>query len=157
VTNNRIQFVPREKLSGLIEGVDFGNGLSCIARSPGYVILWSSGTSYTSGRQTRYGASCMYEISRKGRMNGGASKNYRRLGGEGGRLTIARIETVRFELKLCFGDDVDQIAEAVRLRQTVLIEGGGPPLCPHHSVGAEALKAWRDLPEKGLYGDWGRR
>jgi hypothetical protein len=57
IVSNRLQLVNREHIHGVISGVDFGYNLSCLVRSPVAVLLWSSGTAYTSGQETHYGAS----------------------------------------------------------------------------------------------------
>jgi hypothetical protein len=150
--NNRIQFVEREHISGHIEGVDFGYRMQVIARSPAFVLCWSSGTAYTSGRQTCYGESSMTVIPRDPRFR--YHPDYRRIPPEGGRLTYRRIMEVKDKLHEFFPDDVLSIANAAQRRQTVLIEGGGPPLMPDiKRVGRAAWNEWASLPSKGLLGD----
>lgn len=128
--SNRFHLVARERLHGIIGGVDFGYHLSCLARSPAAALFWSAGTPYTSGRQTCYGESCMYAVRRTADVSWW--RNYRRLGGNGGRLTFNRVAELAGEIDALFDDAgiTASIVQAVRSRQTLLIEGGGEPFTP---------------------------
>lgn len=141
---NRYQLVDREKISGrAIRGIDFGNNLSCIARSPTQLLLWSGGTSYYGGiGQSRlYGESSLQIFPRTGAWK------FNHLS-EGGRLTenLIRDPTVETALMKAFGDDdeIIFIRLAVRQRKTLLIEGGGGVLEPRAtSYSDPTLAAWR--------------
>jgi len=147
---NNINFVPRERVSGHIEGVDYGYNMFCIARSPEALLLWSAGTAYTSGRQTRYGASSLELLDRASSPD--RQKSLGRIGDDGGRLTAARIWAVKDVLENLFGaGKAEHIAYAVKTRQTVLFDGGGGALQPCRTLGAEAYRLWRDVPTNGYY------
>lgn len=134
-SNNRFQTVKREHLHGSIEGVDYGYNLSCIARSPRGILLWSGGTPYWSGiGMQSYGSSTLYLYRSRDRNMWNKFAIADRIGTDGGRLSASRIESLRDDLNPPFDNgEIDQIVEAVRRRKTLLIEGGGWPLSPHHA------------------------
>jgi hypothetical protein len=150
--SNRMSFIAREHLRGQIVGVDFGNSLACIARSASAALLWSGGTSYWSSRGcSSYGTSTLYALTRA-EMNWG--RGYRRLGTEGGRLTVGRLAAVIADIEGLFGeiDLLPWLTHAIVNKQTLLIEGGGERFQPSTQArhgGVQAHKQWLDeLREK---------
>lgn len=148
--SNRFEYVGRERVHGIIEGVDFGYNLSVIARSPAVVLCWSGGSCYTSARETRYGKSSFVALWRKDHHGIPKSETW----GDGGRLSIVKVQSVRACLEVFFGEDLyEQIVQGVCRRQTLLIEGGGAPLMPSRHLGPDAYKAWKKISPRGLYGE----
>lgn len=126
--SNRFQLVDREHIYGGVNGINFGYNLSCLVRSPDLALLWSGGTMYTSCRQSVYGTSSLALMYRK-RLT--SARSYRDLGPDGGRLSMARIEASRADIEAEFGDDIMPVLiEAIRKRQTVLVDGGGEAFSP---------------------------
>jgi hypothetical protein len=128
VLSNRFQLVERERISGHVGGIDFGYNLSCIARSPSVALFWSGGTAYWSGRgSTSYGKSCLTVYRRSGRFTHGS--DYTVLGEYGGRLTAKRVLASATEIGKAFDDEdiAPVIADAIRQKKTLVIEGGGQP------------------------------
>lgn len=126
--SNRFQLVPRERIFGTIQGIAFGYNLSCLMRSPTLALLWSSGTMYTSCRQSVYGESSLCVLRRNELTH---ARSWKDIGPNGGRLSVARIQQNQTEIEEWFGDDIMQILiEAVRKKQTVLVEGGGEAFTP---------------------------
>lgn len=148
--SNRLQLVEREIISQQVEGVDFGGDLYLIARSPTAVLVWARGNSYSVNGHQHYGEShltVLYDRTMHARYH----PTYRDIGGRGGRLSWRRVQDGGVQLAQYFTvDDVGEIIKAVRLRKTLIIEGGGPPLMPARSLGHEAYIKWRDLPSGGL-------
>lgn len=122
--SNRFELVAREHIHGIIQGIDFGYNMSCLIRSPKVALLWSGGTAYTSGRQSQYGSSGMRAIPRNDHhwVN---HREYKDLGPEGGRLSMARLLLVSAEINELFEEDLTECLPLVAKRQTLLIEGGG--------------------------------
>lgn len=152
--SNRFELVEREIVFGHIEGVDFGPDLYCIARSPAAVLVWSPGAPYTSGRQSVYGPSHLLGLpDRTPRFT--YHPTWKHIGPLGGRLRYDRILAHADQIGTLFSGEPDpeivkEIAEAVRVRKTLLIETGGPALMPARKLGASAYAAWRDLPYRGF-------
>ena len=147
---NRLKLISKEIADGTIEGVDFGPSLYCIARSPSAVLVWSSGHMYTSGRQSVYGESSLIGLpDRTVRFRHHPSwKTY----DSGGRLKEDRIRLCDDEIIELFSDPdiIAPVADAVRKRQTLLIEGGGTPLRPARKLGADAYQAWLKEADRGF-------
>jgi|HubBroStandDraft_1064217.scaffolds.fasta_scaffold02120_13 hypothetical protein len=122
--SNRFAMVEREQV-GVVQGVDFGYSFYCLARAPTVALMWDGGSSYTSGRQTCYGESQLTILFKLG-PHWGQHPEYRRLGQSGGRLSVARVGAVAAEIEAAFDDEsvMLPLLEAVRLRKTLVIEGG---------------------------------
>jgi hypothetical protein len=126
--SNRFQFVPRQRLRGAVQGVDFGPNIHVIARSPTAALIWDSGHSYRSGNETVYGASELTGLVGLSEC-WGSNPKWIRLGVENGRLSITRVEAVANKISELFDDEARPlIVRAVRERSTLLIEGGGTHL-----------------------------
>jgi hypothetical protein len=126
--SNRFQFVPRQRLRGAVQGVDFGPNIHVIARSPATALIWDSGHSYRSGSETVYGSSELTGLIGLSEC-WGSNPKWIRLGVENGRLSITRVEAVADKIAELFDDEVKPlIMRAVRERSTLLIEGGGTHL-----------------------------
>lgn len=156
--NNRLRLVDRERISGCIEGHDYGYNFFCIARSPKALLCWSAGTAYTSGRRTCYGASTLYMFTDRSQTHWHFSG--KRIGEAGGRLSRTKILSVILDVTKLFDGDEDvakAIVDAVVQRKTLLIEDGGPPLRPCRTLGPDAYAAWRKIPNGGFFNDWKKR
>lgn len=125
--SNRFQLVERERLHGNIQGVWWGYHTTCLMRAPTTALLWSSGTPYTSGRMTCYGESGMTALLNLS-PHWGHHPEWHNIPPEGGRLSVARVQTMASDVRrlLNEGDDlIDWLCRAVKSRQTLLVEGGG--------------------------------
>lgn len=155
--NNHFTLVPRERIHGTLEGVDFGYNLFCLARSPRALLLWSSGTAYTSGRRTEYGTSALYGLLRNSHFS--ANPKYDRII-EGGRWSVARLNLVSVTVAIRQLFEEPEITNGVEVgliaclaaaqsprRSTVLVEGGGPQLMPSRTLGMSVYDTWRALPD----------
>jgi len=149
--SNSAVLADKEIISGKLGGIDFGHDLRCVARAPETMLLWSAGGSYWSGGYTHYARSGLYLIQNRRQSNWGMTgsrRDYRRIGPEGGRLTVHRIKIVSEELAAAFGkafgtDPIPAIEAAVAEGKTLIIEGGGFPPQPGRKGGFEAYSAWR--------------
>lgn len=128
----RFYYVEREPIYGVIDGVDFGLNLWCVARSPTAALFWDAGHSYTSGQARQYGQATL--IAWRRRDDGQGHRAYRRLGHDGGRLTHDRLLAVGEAIAELFGSPADPrdfelmnwVARAAgRPARTLLIDGGG--------------------------------
>jgi hypothetical protein len=125
IISNRLGMVSREYLHGNIQGVWWGYNASCIARSPDTILLWSSGSPYTSGRQTHYGRSHLTALTGMS-PHWGHHPKWVQIGPDGGRLNVTRIADAAEHLSQLFGDDaVEPLLRCIKERKTLLIEGGG--------------------------------
>lgn len=132
-------FVEREYTSGSQGGTDYGSKpLMIIARSPQAVLLWMPGHSYFGGIGHRAYASA-YMMLIKHRKLGGWDRRYQDdfkhdQNAPSTRLTAALIQARAARINEFFEADVaEQIASAVKTRQTVLIDGGGEALRKDHT------------------------
>lgn len=150
IIGNRFALVDRELISGHVGGIDFGNGLSVIMRSPTHALFWSGGSSYYSHRGSQaYGASGLSAYWRPGRAAVAKYGPGYRSSKEGGYLNIGeftggrlisnlaqRMSAVQWaKLAEYLGEDFEVgITQAIEEKKTLLIEGGGDPFAPRPPV-----------------------
>jgi hypothetical protein len=141
--SNAEQMIPREKIYGIIHGVDFGPSVFVIARSPKSMLLWLGGHTWSLNGSNRYSESHLTLIKNRSRMDGW--RNYMPLEPHGGRLTVARLESAKPKICEIFNSHWVGICHAVDTKQTLLIEGGGNRPQPASSLGREAYLTWLEL------------
>lgn len=143
IVKNSESFIPREHIYGSLRGVDFGPAVSVIARSPLSMLLWLGGHSWSVNGFQRYASSNLTLIKNRVQMDGW--RNYKAIGPEGGRLTVARIALVKKEITELFGEEHwPSIEEAILTKSTLIIEGGGEMPQPSPKLGRQAYENWRD-------------
>ncbi len=135
LTSNSIALVDREIASGAIEGVYFGPRVWVIARSPSAVLIWVYGHSASiNGHQRYYCGHLTLLPDRTPRFL--YNPSYKDLRRATTRLMPTLIAECRSEIESAFGDgSADMLAQAVKERRTVLIDGGGGPLKPLNLYG----------------------
>lgn len=137
--SNSIQFVPRERIHGAINGVDFGPRVSVIARGEKPALLWLGGHSWTVNGNTSYAEGHLTLIVDRKDWQG--HRHYRSLSPEGGRLTVDRVDPHLKLLEEHFNGYLDAIRQAIKTRTTLLIEGGGKPFSKGHTKWHRASRA----------------
>ena len=119
-----------ECVHGTLGGVNFGDNMKVICRSPKGLLLWVPGHAYWSGRQSHYGAASMYLIAT--RNTNDVYRHYKEII-DGGRLSAGRIVEQAEKIDTVFGEgSTGQIIKSFKAKETLLIDGGGDPLTPSH-------------------------
>ncbi|AXQ69326.1 hypothetical protein HOU02_gp399 [Caulobacter phage CcrBL9] len=128
------EIVDREHTSGSQGGTDYGSkALTVLARSPKAVLLWMPGHSYFGGIGMRNYASAYMLLVKERRLGGwktGDKEDFRHnQDAPATRLSPALVMERAERINQFFEADVaTQIAQAVKTRQTLLIDGGGEAL-----------------------------
>lgn len=120
-----------EDVHGTFNGVHYGPNMLLLARSPDWLLAWSPGHPYWSGRMQNYGTATLYLINRKDQHS---FAQYERLF-DGGRLSAARLREVREKIDQAFGEGVTESLierRPAKARSTLLVAGGGDPLSVSH-------------------------
>lgn len=152
--SNTFTIADRELVSGSIEGVNFGPELWVIARSPLAVLVWVFGHGWSVNGHRSYAQPHLTLLP--DRSPGMRLRLRWKSFPHTGRLTPARAREFADEIAAAFQQMRDplmiKIGEAIRLRKTLIIEGGGGALMPtRYKPGAEgAYQAWRANPNNGF-------
>jgi hypothetical protein len=141
MTSNSAVLIDREIANGAIEGVYFGPKLWVIARSPAAVLIWVFGHSWSvNGHQSYAQPHLTLLPDRSPRFL--SQPKYRSLRRDWTRLTDFRLLELEDQIAPSFPDQVNEIAIAVRLKKTAILEGGGGALLPLKCHG-EAYADWK--------------
>ncbi len=150
--SNAVQYIDRERIHGVLGGVDFGGRVFVIARSPAAMLLWLGGEGYSVNGHRSYSESHFTMLTFKGHQpwpehSWEAHRCYKVVGAHGGRLSRKRVMSIAENIAETFGEEaIDLVLEAVRTNRTVLIDGGGQTPPPQDW---RAYRAWRDQHRGG--------
>jgi hypothetical protein len=157
--SSRFQLVPQEIASGLIEGVNFGPEIYVVARSPSAALIWVKAHSYSVNGRRSYVEGKLYALPDRTPMFTRRPR-YKALQ-QGGRLSLMSLELPWREIAKLFGlhdPDVNfadanvllrHVGDAIKGKQTLLIEGGVGQLMPAKRLGRAADEAWLRQPDRG--------
>lgn len=149
MSNQHLQVVPRELVHPVICGVDFGENLYVLVRSPRRVLWWASGHSWSVNGHTSYAESQLTVMPDRSKSDGAHLKYH--AWHRGGRLSCAVLKRYHAGIVEAFDEEVAKAVIGLQLhRETLLVEGGGPPLMPSRKMGFQAYQDWLRLPERGF-------
>lgn len=146
--SNRLVYVPQETSIQQLEGVDFGAPLRIVTRSPRHVLFWRKGhTAWSSRGQQSYVPGCLFLVPRDPSFM--SHPTYERVWEPDIPRQIFAYYVLEYPavieklIKYLDSEAIAACAEAVKTRQTLLIDGGAGQLLPPGCRG-EAYREWRD-------------
>jgi hypothetical protein len=136
-----------EDCHGTYGGVQYGEHLLLLARSPTHLLAWVPGHAYWASRQQQYGNASLMLIARNNAH--GLSRDYTRLL-EGGRLSKARIMECSKAIDAAFGPGTARRLADRHGRAgsgTLLVDGGGDALTASHRAMKREREAANPQPK----------